>query len=240
MRAEITYLDNSGFLVKTRQHTLVVDYYNNRPAGHGAGRDGGVIDIDRLTGDNIYVFVSHRHMDHYNPVIFKWEKHVRNIRYILSDDVPAHPGALMAAPNREYTLDDIRIETLRSTDEGVAFIVDVDGLCIYHAGDLNWWNWEGDDFEWNAQMAGDYRRQMDFIVGRKIDVAFVPVDPRLGGSMLLGIHLLMNMADVRCAIPMHYGANLQAVQQALAGPQLPAADKRKIAPPMRRGQTMEV
>ncbi len=34
------------------------------------------------------------------------------------------------------------IRTLRSTDEGVAFVVHYAGKTIYHAGDLNWWHWK--------------------------------------------------------------------------------------------------
>jgi hypothetical protein len=58
--------------------------------------------------------------------------------------------------------------------------------------------------------------------------------------MLLGIHLLMHLTDVRCAIPMHYGASLQAVRSALGDPQLPDADRQRILPPMRRGETVEI
>ena len=39
------------------------------------------------------------------------------------------------------------IRTLRSTDEGVAFVVHYAGKTIYHAGDLNWWHWEGEPDE---------------------------------------------------------------------------------------------
>ena len=39
---------------------------------------------------------------------------------------------------------DVSIETLRSNDEGVAFIVRLGDLCIYYAGDLNNWWWDGD------------------------------------------------------------------------------------------------
>ena len=43
--------------------------------------------------------------------------------------------------NKGYIIDGVAIETLKSTDEGVAYIVHSDGITIYHAGDLNWWHW---------------------------------------------------------------------------------------------------
>ena len=46
----------------------------------------------------------------------------------------------------------VRIRTLKSTDEGVAFLVEAEGKSIYHAGDLNWWYWEGEPLSWNLSL----------------------------------------------------------------------------------------
>ena len=44
-----------------------------------------------------------------------------------------------------FTFWDLRIHTLKSTDEGVAFLVRVKEKTFFHAGDLNWWYWEEED-----------------------------------------------------------------------------------------------
>lgn len=37
----------------------------------------------------VYVFVSHSHNDHYNPLIYDWKGINKNIHYFLSFDVEA-------------------------------------------------------------------------------------------------------------------------------------------------------
>ncbi len=119
------------------------------------------------------VFVSHNHDDHFNPVIFEWQKTIPNIRYILSNDIPEIPNAIMIGPDDTVEQEDLVVKTYRSTDEGVAFLVQIDGLAIYHAGDLNWWHWEGEPETYNIKMADDYKKQIDLLAGERIDLAFV-------------------------------------------------------------------
>lgn len=236
MNAQITYLDNSGFLVDTGNHFLIFDYYNNRPARGRQGLAGGAIDPGRIRGKNAAVFVSHVHADHYNPVIFDWKKDIPDIRYVLSDDIRPREGALMAAPNEKYDLGDMKIETVRSTDEGIAFLISVDNFVIYHAGDLNWWHWEGEEAQWNQDMARDYKHEIGKMAGKKIDIAFVPVDPRLGSALLLGIEHFMNTAGATILVPMHYGSAGETAARALDNVNKP--ESCHIVPPMKRGETL--
>ena len=54
-----------------------------------------------------------------------------------------------------------RVRTLPSTDEGVAFWIEYQGIVIYHAGDLNWWHWEGEPKSYNEQMRADYQKRLE-------------------------------------------------------------------------------
>ena len=56
------------------------------------------------------------------------------------------------------------METLRTTDEGVAFLVTCKDKRIYHAGDLNWWHWEEESIDYNRQMRKDYQREIRKLV----------------------------------------------------------------------------
>jgi len=116
------------------------------------------------------------------------------------------------------SLPDFTVQTLASNDEGVAFIVDADGLRIYHAGDLNWWHWEGEPDDYNEGMAVSYKSQIDLLAGKTIDLAFVPVDPRLEGQYAWGINYLMQTVDVRRAVPMHFAADPSIVKKLLEDP----------------------
>ena len=72
------------------------------------------------------------------------------------------------------------MRTLKSTDEGVAFLIRIGERIIYHAGDLNWWHWEEESPRYNKLMMQRYQREIEKLEGRHIDVAFVPADPRQG------------------------------------------------------------
>lgn len=236
MKAQITYLDNSGFAVKTSGHFLIFDCWNMKAAQGKKGLAGGAVDPAELVGENVVVFVSHAHGDHYSTGIFKWAGYIPNIRYIVSDDVRAPKEAYALKPHEAYDIDGIHIRTLRSTDEGVAFLVEVDGLHIYHAGDLNWWHWEGEDPRWNAQMGDDYKQEIDMLAKEKIDIAFVPVDPRLERDQLRGIAYFMETVDAKMVIPMHYGRDATSAAHALEGAHIRHAGR--VISPMQRGQTI--
>lgn len=97
-----------------------------------------------------------------------------------------------------------RIETLRSTDQGVAFCVTDGGQTFLHLGDLNWWDWgEEDTPAEKANMQRDFCHEIGLLRARRIDLAFVPLDPRLGARFYRGADYLMRTADVRALVPMH-------------------------------------
>ena len=117
------------------------------------------LDIAKYRHKKIFVFVSHFHQDHYDRKIFEWQAVVPEIQYILSDDVTP-PRFVQNVHkvhfDKKYGIDSISIETFHSTDEGVAFLVNVDNKVIYHAGDLNWWHWKGESEQFNDILALDY------------------------------------------------------------------------------------
>lgn len=123
------YLAHSGFLVDTGGPVMIFDYYKDTPRG-GTLKDG-VIDASALKGRDVYVFVSHIHHDHFNPVIFQWEAWAGKIHYILSHDVPMRTGAVRIRPGETRTVGDAQIRALCSNDEGVAFLVKCNGVCVF-------------------------------------------------------------------------------------------------------------
>src|SRR5699024_857656 len=94
---------------------------------------------------DFYVFVSHAHGDHFDSSILRWADQVQ---YIFSDDVQIPKDftgkVTWVKPHTQVHVGNIEVSTLQSNDEGVAFLVKVDGKCIFHAGDLNWWHWNGE------------------------------------------------------------------------------------------------
>lgn len=207
--AEIRYLCHSSYYVRIDDSQLVFDYYMDKPAGESRSLSSGVIEPGEINGLRTLVFSSHRHPDHFNPVIFKWRGKIDSLRYILSSDIPSGfsgDDIIRLKPRQDICLDgDTHISTLKSTDAGVAFLVDIRGVTIYHAGDLNWWHWDGESKAWNNNMAARFKNEMFAIEGKKIDIAFLTADPRQEFHSLLGLEYFAKNIGATQIFPMHFG-----------------------------------
>ena len=194
----ITYIHHSSFLVETDSACLLFDWF--------AG-ELPVIPEEKP----LYVLSSHVHEDHFSKKVFDLAKSHPNITFLLSFDIPESvvPEDLRSRthflqPYENWQDNILSLETFRSTDEGVAFWCSVDGKQIYHAGDLNHWYWEGEDEQWNRDMTTAYRAEITRMAGRKADVAFLPVDPRLGDWFWLGADDFMKHIPATHIFPMHF------------------------------------
>lgn len=208
MRFTVWYLGHSGFAVELGSQFLVFDYFKTEPEAPREGLDGGVIDPETLRKyESVTVFASHAHPDHFAREILAWEERHPNIRYVLSHDIrklPKKAPVTRARPHEAYDLGDMTVKTLKSTDEGVAFIIEAGGARLYHAGDLNWWHWEGEPDEDNKAQERDYAAEMAKIRGARFDAAFVPADPRLENEALWGLNAFMAAAEAENVFPMHF------------------------------------
>lgn len=193
---KITYLDHSGFLLEMEDACFLFDYYKGELTKFNPSK-------------KLFVFVSHVHYDHYRKSIFSLRKQIPQTVYILSDDIQTEETehVYKMGPNQSLEVDGCRIRTLRSTDEGVAFLLTYQGKTIYHAGDLNWWHWEEEGEAYNTMMRRDYQREIHKLYDEKIDVAFVPVDPRLGEQYCWGLDYFMKNTDTKVVFPMHFWGN---------------------------------
>ena len=141
----------------------------------------------------------------------------KNIHYILSKDCKMSPHFLQkhgfpddirekityVSAGEKYQVDDVKIETLRSTDAGVAFYVETRGATFFHAGDLNDWTWEGAGDLINGRMRREYRTQIKKLAGKPINLAFVPMDPRQGADQELGMDYFLETTSAEYVFPMH-------------------------------------
>lgn len=190
---KITYLHHSGFLIECLHTILIFDYVKG--------------DLPCFSKHKkIYVFVSHRHADHYDSHIYSLRDEY-DVTYILSDDIVVAPQPDQHMIKADDTWSDawVQVKTLTSTDEGVAFIVNVEVESIYFAGDLNWWDWGREDSVAEANdMAMRYLKEMDKITGMHFTVAFVPVDPRLNQRSHKGVQTFLQHATTKHLFMMHF------------------------------------
>ena len=98
----------------------------------------------------------------------------------------------------------VTVKAFKSTDEGVAFLIEAEGKVLYHAGDLNNWVWEGEPEEYNFRMSEAFHSELLKIAGNHIDVAFMLLDPRQGKDFYLGMDDFMHMVGADIVFPMHF------------------------------------
>lgn len=197
---QITYLYNSGFSLELGDKLIIFDYYED-PANK----------ISKILQDkkSVYVFASHSHFDHFNPDIALWQ--LQATRYFLSYDIKNARGTKSLPKEKtiylneydSYSDQNIKVTSFSSTDEGISFLVEIDGWRIFHAGDFNWWHWKEDTAE-NIQLAKNgFMKQMKKLDGLKADIAFFPVDRRLEEFCDIGAREFCQRTNINYLITMH-------------------------------------
>ena len=192
----------------------------------------------------LLVFASHSHPDHFNREILKLEEMYPDVEYIFPKDIGIAKKEQRISEHfmrkrDEITVGDTKIKSLRSTDEGVAFLVTCEDRTIYHAGDLNWWHWEEEDDAYNRMMRGDYQKEIEVLSGEKIDLAFVVLDPRQEKQFYWGFDWYMRHTDTKVVFPMHMWKQYE-VQDRLAGMEVSEPYREKIMRIREMGQTFEL
>lgn len=214
----VTFLAHSGFLVEWEKFYTLFDFYQG--------------ELPPLKAEKpLLVFASHRHNDHFDPRIFKLVH--PDVRYYLSRDISiarrhweklgmteevfarctaVRPDELLLT---DVCGEELSIRTVKSTDIGVAFLLRGEGRMVYHAGDLNWWHWESEGKGYCENMQRAFFTAMDKLAAAVrdeaadnglesvIDLAMLPLDPRLEDGYAMGVNELFARIAVRRALPMH-------------------------------------
>ena len=230
---KVTYIYHSGFAVELEEHIFLFDYFKGS--------------LPRFDGEKqLVVCASHFHQDHFSPEVLNLREQYDNILYIFSKDIKRlipkeQQGADMVFVKKRdlFEGEGFRVQTLRSTDEGVAFLIESEGKTIYHAGDLNWWHWEEESDKYNAVMKRAYQQELLALEGREIDAAFVVLDPRQEEQFFWGFDWFMRHMETRHAFPMHmwddYGVCDRLAVKEEAGPY-----KDKVHRIEREGQSFQI
>lgn len=198
---KLTYLDHCGFFLELEQVCLLFDYWRGPLP-------------EPIPEKSLLAFASHSHHDHFNREIFSYGSRWTRADYILGSDIrlSARRKAEWAlqeetlhrmGPDKQIACQGVSIRTLRSTDAGVAFLVQAEGKTIYHAGDLNWWVWAGEPQADNDAMTAAFLQEVGKLQGIPIDLAFLTLDGRQESDMFRGIDHCLRHLNIRIAVPMH-------------------------------------
>lgn len=219
---QVIFIHHSCFLVEVDEKVLIFDFFQGDRV-EGFSFTGKIPTYEKDTP--IYLFSSHSHRDHYDLDVLRWSNQYPNIHYIFSKDIRISPNflkkhgidpkvrekVLFVKPDKEYELDKIKIETLPSTDAGVAFYVSVQGVYLFHAGDLGDWRMSHVGELLNGKMKREYQHQIRKLADKPIHAAFLPMDPRLNEYQFEGVDYFLKNTQAEYIFPMHMWQNYEGI-----------------------------
>jgi L-ascorbate metabolism protein UlaG (beta-lactamase superfamily) len=139
--ALIRYTGLSGWIIETRHHVIIIDYVELQPPRVDRTISNGYIDPEYLDGRSVRVFVTHGHGDHYWPPIRDWSQTVRDIRYFFGWGLNVEIDAVRFTGYRmNYTEPGLSVHIVNhpvASPPEVAYLIEVDGITLYHTGDLS-------------------------------------------------------------------------------------------------------
>jgi L-ascorbate metabolism protein UlaG (beta-lactamase superfamily) len=193
---KITLLSHSGFLIEGEKTCLVFDYFTD---------ELNLLGNLALGERKLVFFASHSHHDHYNKKIFKFAK-PGSTGYVLGRGIAKERGqdAVVLDKGQSAELMGVKAKAFGSTDEGVSFLVEMEGRKIFHAGDLNDWYWEEESTPEELQHDEKwFQDEVAPLSGASPEVAFLPVDARLGKHALRGPLYFAREMSPALIVPMH-------------------------------------
>ncbi len=211
-RLRITHYYHSGFSVACEDILFVFDYW--RGENDDLPPESQISARFLQSFRQIYVFISHEHPDHLDPIVYTW-KSIAKVTYIVSADMPIGTrGRRMSAGQRMMLENGISVSAFDSTDLGVSFLLDLRGIRIFHAGDLNFWHWREESTKQEIDEADqEFREAVRPLEKESIDVAFFPVDPRQGSMFAAGADYFILSVKPRLLIPMHYFHRMDVIME---------------------------
>lgn len=206
----LDYIYHSGFGFEFNNFTIIIDFYKDAP--NSVFPNGIVADYLMNRPGKLYVLSSHRHHDHFSKEILEWKKKRSDIIYIFSKDIlRSHLAkdidAIYIDKGETFEDNNITIEACGSTDIGISFLIKTQGKYLFHAGDLNNWNWCDESTPSEIEDANHaFIKELDYIYQKthNIDLALFPVDPRQGSDYMKGAKQFIEKIKTNLFIPMHF------------------------------------
>jgi ankyrin repeat protein len=200
--AVIWFMGHSGWVVKTKNHLLIFDYFPQGEDPVTPGLCNGHVNPAEIAGEKVAVFASHHHGDHFTPTMFEWGEQVSDITYFLGLQPQEAPPYEYMPERMEKTFGDLKLTTIHSTDAGVGMVIEVDGLTIFHPGD---------HANGKIGLMEEFTDEIDFLADKGIrpDICFLGIRGCSLGSpeeVKEGVEYTLKTLKPRVFIPMHAGA----------------------------------
>jgi ankyrin repeat protein/L-ascorbate metabolism protein UlaG (beta-lactamase superfamily) len=201
--AVVWSLGHSSWAIRTKSHVLVFDYAPAIPPADEPGLANGRVVPEEIAGERVAVFASHEHRDHYDAEVFGWRDKVKDVAYVMGFQPPDVSGYEFVGPHEAKKIQGMKVSAIRSNDSGAGFLVEVDGLVIFHAGD---------HANRTRDFSGPYKEEIEWLAARGVrpDMAFFPVSGCGFGdqeAVRLGVEYALETLQPAAFFPMHGGAS---------------------------------
>jgi len=193
-KTTVTYFGHSAWSVESAESIFIFDY--DKPP-----KENSFIDLTKFQGKPVFFFSSHNHGDHYNARLSEAVSKYANMKFITGGFNASFENSISIQPHQSKTISDITITTADSTDIGVCYLIQTNGLTVFHSGDLA--NWAD-----NEETPVNYFHEIDYIASHAniVDIAFIPVstfDSYQYPCLLEGALYAVNKLNPRFVFPMH-------------------------------------
>lgn len=169
-QAFIWYLGHSGWALKTQKNLIIIDFFEPDKLPVEPLLANGRISPEELKDLKVMVLASHFHGDHYSPAIFEWKKAIPQITYVMGFTPKDIDKNLYTAinPREQKVIDGVKITAINSTDSGVGFFIQADGLSLFHPGD---------HADRGKEFSKAFTAEIDFLASQNLqaDLMFAPV-----------------------------------------------------------------
>ena len=208
-QATVWYLRHAGWAVRLGDALLVFDYQETLgmedvTADTPRNLENGLIDPEEISDLDVYVFVTHAHGDHYDPVIFEWQGQIENLTYFIGweEQPESHCERFIGADADCHTMGGLRataevgglevytIDSHHNDIPEVAYLVRYGDWIVYHNGD------------YMADHVADYAYLKT--ISDRIDVAFVAGLPGYRWPHVARAVHLAREFDVPVLFPIHF------------------------------------
>jgi hypothetical protein len=205
--AVIWFLGQDGFAVKTKNHMLIFDPLNTGMENSyvlpksADSLATGVVNPETIRDLDVVVFISAMGDEHYTTGIWPWKRYIKKITYVFGWDPIINQDNheyIYMKPRQEKTIGGIEVTAIQATTSGVAFLVKVDGLVLFHGGD---------HVMLEPSMKQRFTREIDFLAGKtkQCDIAFLDFQVGAGQrppSIASGIWYADRKLAPRVIVPM--------------------------------------
>jgi hypothetical protein len=146
--------------------------------------------------------------------------YTKSLSCVLSKDIvkknrqyKESPSCYSVGTDQSYSINGFTVDTFRSNDEGVAFLLHLGDLNLYFGGDLASWDWDDNTKEERRFLVEYFEEVLQRLKKWPIQVAFSNTDPRLPNWT--GAAQFIEVVNPGLFVPMHTSGETQVITRFL-------------------------